>query len=98
MRRNDVQDALLNRETRLKRLAYRAWHRGTMEADLMIGGFVDAFAADWDEAQIDWFETLLDEQDADIMAWAIGKQSVPERYAGSMMAAMQRLDSIGVRR
>lgn len=88
----------MNRETRLKRLAYRAWHRGTMEADLMIGGFVDTYANHWDETQIAWFETLMDEQDADIMAWAIGKQDVPARYAGPMMNAMRRLDSIGVRK
>ncbi len=88
----------MDRETRLKRLSYRAWHRGTMEADLMIGGFVDVYAADWDENQIGWYETLLDEQDADIMAWAIGKQPVPQRFAGEMMAAMQRLDAIGVRK
>jgi antitoxin CptB len=69
-----------------------------MEADLMIGGFVDAHSLSWSEADIDWFETLLDEQDADIMAWAIGKQSVPDRYSGPIMTAMQRLDSVGVRR
>lgn len=88
----------MNRDTRLKRLAYRAWHRGTMEADLMIGGFVDAHANGWDEAEIGWFETLLDEQDADIMAWAIGKQEVPERFRGPMMDVMQRLDAVGVRK
>ena len=64
----------------------------------MIGGFCDRYASEWSDAEIDWFEILLDEQDADIMAWAIGKQEVPERFQGPMMAAMQRLDSIGVRR
>lgn len=88
----------LNRDTRLKRLAYRAWHRGTMEADLMIGGFFDRHAADWDDDEIALFEALLDEQDVDIMAWAFGKQPVPERFSGAMMKAMQRLDSVGVRR
>lgn len=88
----------MNRDIRLKRLAYRAWHRGTMEADLMIGGFVDAYAAGWDDDELAWFEALLDEQDVDIMAWAIGTQEVPERYAGAMMGAMQRLDAVGVRK
>ena len=32
----------MDRDTRLKRLRFRAWHRGTKEADLMIGGFFDA--------------------------------------------------------
>src|SRR5690242_17399320 len=32
----------------LKRLAWRAHHRGTKEADMMIGGFFDAHHASWD--------------------------------------------------
>ena len=64
----------------------------------MIGGFVDAYASGWTDAEIDWFEALLDEQDVDIMAWAMGAQDVPERLAGPMMAAMQRLDAVAVRK
>ena len=29
----------------LRALKYRAWHRGTREADMMIGGFFDAIMA-----------------------------------------------------
>ena len=36
----------------------------------------------WDEAEIDWFEALLEEQDVDIMAWAIGTAAVPTRLQG----------------
>ena len=79
---------------RQRRLAFRAWHRGTREADLMIGGFADRYAASWGIAEIDWFEALLEQQDVDIMAWAIGKTAVPERFQGAQMAAMQRLDYI----
>ena len=64
----------------------------------MIGGFADAYAQTWDETEIAWFETLMDEQDVDIMAWAIGTQAVPEHYAGPMMDALRRLDSVGVRK
>ena len=88
----------MNRDVRLKRLFYRAWHRGTMEADLMIGGFADTYASTWSDAEIDWFEALLDEQDVDIMAWAIGTQDVPEQFAGPMMNALKRLDAVGVRK
>ena len=47
---------------RLKRLKFRSWHRGTKEADLMIGGFFDAHGAGWTPDQLDWFEALLEEQ------------------------------------
>ncbi|HET8613053.1 MAG TPA: succinate dehydrogenase assembly factor 2 [Sphingomonas sp.] len=86
----------MDRDHHLKRLGFRAWHRGTKEADLMIGGFFDRYAAGWDEAETAWFAALLEEDDVDIMAWAIGTQPVPPRYAGSMMQAMQALDYIPV--
>jgi antitoxin CptB len=79
---------------RLKRLRFRAWHRGVREADYMIGGFIDVHGASLDEAQMDWFEALLEEQDADIMAWAIGTAEPPERYRGAMMRRLQQLDYI----
>ena len=31
--------------------AIRAWHRGTREADMLIGGFFDAHHAGWDDAR-----------------------------------------------
>jgi len=79
-----------------KALRYRAWHRGTREADMMIGGFFDAHHAAWDAANSEMFAALLDETDVDIMAWAIGTQVVPPRFAGPMMEAMQRLDYLKV--
>ena len=86
----------MNREHRLKRLRFRAWHRGTKEADILIGGFFDRHHESWDDAEIDWYEAFLEEQDVDIMAWAIGTQPVPERYQGPMMDAFRRLDFIKV--
>ena len=78
----------------LRALKYRAWHRGTREADMMIGGFFDAHWASWDAHERALCAALLTEQDVDIMAWAIGTAEVPERYQGSMMDAFQRLDFI----
>jgi antitoxin CptB len=76
----------------LRALRYRAWHRGTREADMMIGGFFDAHHQRWNSDDRAWFSDLLSEQDVDIMAWAIGTSEVPARYSGPMMEAMQKLD------
>ena len=84
----------MDRATRLKRLQFRSWHRGTKEADLLIGGFFDRYSADWTDAEIDWYEVLLEEQDVDIMAWAIGAQSAPPRFEGEMMRRFQTLNYI----
>ncbi|MFM5894355.1 MAG: succinate dehydrogenase assembly factor 2 [Novosphingobium sp.] len=83
---------------RLNRLKFRAWHRGTREADYMIGCFFDARHAGWSEADIVWFESLLDEDDVEIMAWALGTAPVPERYAGAQMDAFRKLDFVEVPR
>jgi antitoxin CptB len=88
----------MNREIRLKRLHFRAHHRGTKEADLLIGGFFDARGHDWNDDEITLFEELIEEQDVDIMAWAIGMEPVPERYAGSIMQAMHLLNYVPVAR
>ncbi len=88
----------MDRENRLKRLRFRAWHRGTKEADLLIGGFFNARSAEWSEAEIDLFEALIEEQDVDIMAWAIGADTVPARYQGPLMEAMQVLTYVPITR
>ena len=84
--------------SRIKRLKFRAWHRGTREADYMIGCFFDVHHASWGEPDLAWFESLLDEDDVEIMAWALRTEPVPDRYAGPLMIAMQRLDYVEIPR
>jgi len=84
----------MNRTDHLKRLRYRAWHRGTKEADFLIGGFFDRHAEAWADDDMALFEILLEEQDVDIMAWAIGTAEPPERYQGGMMRDLQTLNYI----
>jgi len=82
----------------LKRLAWRAHHRGTKEADLLVGGFFDAHHRTWDADDRARFAAMLDEQDVDIMAWAVGTAEAPERFAGPMIEALRKLDYIKVAR
>lgn len=88
----------MDHKTRLKRLRFRSWHRGTREADLMIGGFFDAHSAAWTGEQLDWFEALLEEQDVDIMGWAIGSIACPPQWDGAMMRQMRTLNFVPVSR
>ena len=85
-------------EQRLARAKFRSWHRGTREADYMVGGFFDRYSPDWDVAEMDWFEAFMEEQDVDIMAWAMGTQPVPTRYQGPMMAALSQLNFVPIAR
>jgi antitoxin CptB len=87
-----------NGDIRIARLKFRAWHRGTREADFMIGGFFDRYHRSWSGSDIDWFEDLLEEDDVDVMAWALGTLQVPDRFAGEQMTAMQKLDYVEIPR
>jgi antitoxin CptB len=84
----------MDRTDRLKRLRFRAWHRGTREADLLVGGFFDAHSKSWSEEDVERFETLLEEQDVDIMAWAFGTAEAPERYRGDMLRALRTVNYV----
>ena len=82
----------------LKRLHWRAHHRGTKEADLLIGGFFDAHHESWGADERALFAAMLEEQDVDIMAWAQGTAEVPERYQGPMIEALKQLNYIRIAR
>ena len=60
-------------DIRLKRLLYRSWHRGWKETDLILGQFANENLARMGSAEIDIYEQLLDENDADIWDWLVGK-------------------------
>ncbi|MBX9896571.1 MAG: succinate dehydrogenase assembly factor 2 [Qipengyuania sp.] len=84
----------MDNASRIRRLKFRAWHRGTREADYLIGGFFDRFHREWEEADLAWFEALIEEDDVDVMAWALGAQDVPSRFSGVQMNALRRLDYV----
>ncbi len=84
----------MDHETRIKRLRFRAWHRGTREADLMVGGFFDAHHASWSAVELAWFEALIEEQDVDIMGWAIGSIPCPPAWEGEMMRTMRSINYV----
>jgi antitoxin CptB len=81
---------------RLARAKFRAWHRGTREADYMFGGFFDTYHGQWSDAELAWFEALLEEEDVDVMAWALGRGEPPESLAGPMLDALRKLDYVRI--
>lgn len=62
---------------RLRRLRYRAWHRGTREMDLILGPYADARLEAMPPAELDRFEALLEEADTDLFDWLLGNQPIP---------------------
>ncbi len=68
-------------DTRLKKLKFRAWHRGFREADLILGPFADKLVQNPALADIGAFERLLEENDHDIYGWVAGRADPPAEFA-----------------
>jgi antitoxin CptB len=60
-----------------KRLLFRSWHRGTKEADLLLGSFAERHLPAFTREQIDRYEALLAADDADLLAWIAGRARPP---------------------
>ena len=76
-------------DLRLKKLKYRAEHRGFREADIIIGGFAEAHLHALSEAELDAFERLIDQADQDLYGWIIGVKPTPEEFDGEMLARIR---------
>ena len=58
-------------------MLFRSWHRGTREADLILGLFAEAYLAGFDENRLDEYELLLACPDAELFDWIAGRSSRP---------------------
>jgi antitoxin CptB len=67
-------------DIRRKRLLFRSWHRGTREADLILGSFAGSYLAGFDDPQLDRFEALLDVADAELFDWINGRAAPPSEH------------------
>ena len=60
-----------------RRALFRAWHRGTREMDLVLGGFADDHIETLSQAEFDEFEAILAEQDTELLKWVTGEAPTP---------------------
>jgi antitoxin CptB len=76
-------------DPRLKKLLFRADHRGFREADIIIGGFARARLSELSAQQLDEFELLLEQPDQDLYAWIIGREPTPKAFDGEILAMLR---------
>ncbi|HSV04309.1 MAG TPA: succinate dehydrogenase assembly factor 2 [Phenylobacterium sp.] len=74
-----------DKDARLKKLRFRAWRRGFREADLILGPFADRHVPNFSEAELGWFERLLEVPDPDLYAWIVGRAEPPAEFCGPIM-------------
>lgn len=65
---------------RLKRLLYRANHRGMRELDMLIGQFAERRVPTMSDAEAATFEALLEVQEPELMAWITGTQVIAPEH------------------
>jgi len=76
-------------DARRRRLLYRATHRGTQEADLLIGGFLKPRLAAMTETELGAMETLLEHPDPDLADWLTGRRPIPPEADCPLLRAMR---------
>ncbi len=79
----------MNIEDRRKKLLYRASYRGFKEADLLIGGFAAAHVQEFDDAELDEFEALLENNDRELYNWATQKSEPPAHISGPVFERLK---------
>ena len=77
-------------DARRSKLKYRAWHRGFVEADLILGPFADAHLEAMAPAELDQLELLLGQPDHDLYAWIIGQSEPPEAMDLPVLARIRQ--------
>lgn len=81
-------------EIRRKRLIHRSRYTGMKETDLLLGAFAQRYVPGFDASQLDEYERLLQETDADLFDWATGRAPVPERCQTAVMRLLQNFKDV----
>lgn len=83
-------DGLQERERRIKKLLFQSRHRGTREADFLLGGFAERHLAELSDGEIDTFERLLSEPDPDIVDWVLDRVAVPPAHRSPVLDLIKK--------
>lgn len=81
-------DTPVSSDSRRRRLLFRATHRGTREADLLLGGFVLRGLCDFDETELLQLEAILELSDVDLAEWLSGRRPIPVDQASPMLVRL----------
>ena len=78
-------------EILLNKLKYRSWHRGTKEADILLGVFFDTNYKKMNNKELKDYEHFLDiVNDTDIVLIVQGKKKWPNNYPMSIVKLFQK--------
>jgi antitoxin CptB len=84
-----AENSPIDREARLRRLRFRAWHRGIKEMDLILGHFADQALDSLPEEEIDQLESLLEVEDTALYNWITGRENTPPQHDTALLARIR---------
>ena len=79
----------LDLETRRRRAAFRANHRGTKEMDWLLGKYADVQLPTMTEQELKLFETLIEMPDPDLQTWILEPAPVAGTDIAPLIAALR---------
>ena len=80
-------------EIQIKKILYRAIHRGCKETDFLLGVFFKTNQSNLREYNLDLCENFLSEDDMLIYDWILNKTEIPKQYI-KLVTAIQKFHKI----
>ena len=81
-------------ETRRRRLAYRAGHRGTKEMDWLLGRYAAAMLPTMNPTDLDRVERLLEVADPRLLCWILHPEMLDEEEFAGLIAVLRRFHKL----
>lgn len=80
------------RDQFIKKLLYQSCNRGCKETDLIIGKFAKQNIGKMTDEELQIFERILQQNDADLYDWYVKKIPVPEENLSTVMTQILKFD------
>lgn len=74
-----------NKDQMIKKLLYQSCNRGCKETDLIIGLFARENLGKMNDNDLLTFEKILQQNDADLYDWYVGKKPIPKEISSGIM-------------
>ena len=82
-------------DIRRRKALFRAWHRGILEMDLVLGRFADAAIGGLGDDELGDFERLMEVPDRDLFGWLTGEADTPANYDTAVFRRIRDFHATG---
>ena len=83
----------MNNDLKIKKIIYRAIHRGCKETDFLLGNFFEANVNNIEKLDIQACSDFLEEDDMQIYDWILNKVPINDKYK-DIITAIRKFHNI----